>query len=147
MTKHKVATSGTQIDRAIEQANDLHNEPRVSAVEYRPGSGLDLLVLNFSDGHRHIIPREDLQGLQSATKEQIAHVEILGNGTGLHWPDLDLDHYVPSLLRHVYGTRRWMAEIGRSGGVAHSAAKKQASRVNGLKGGRPSQKQLTATKR
>jgi hypothetical protein len=26
-------------------------------------------------------------------------VEILGHGTGIHWPDLDFDLYVPSLLR------------------------------------------------
>ena len=144
MTRHKVATTDAEIDRAIELAKGLQNEPRVTAVEYRTGPGLDLLVLKLNDGHRLLVPREDLQGLQSATKEQIARVEILGNGTGLHWPALDLDHYVPSLLRHVYGTKRWMAEIGRSGGSAKSAAKRKASRSNGLKGGRPRQKELTA---
>ncbi len=144
MTRHKVATTDAEMDRAIELAKGLQNEPRVTAVEYRPGPGLDLLVLKLNDGHRLLVPREDLQGLQSATKEQIARVEILGNGTGLHWPALDLDHYVPSLLRHVYGTKRWMAEIGRSGGSAKSAAKRKASRSNGLKGGRPRQKELTA---
>ncbi len=92
-------------------------------VEYRPGSGLNLLILKLSDGHRHLIPREDLQGLQSATKEQIAQVEILGNGTGLHWPALDVDYYVPNLLRGIYGTKSWMAEIGRSGGSAKSVAR------------------------
>jgi hypothetical protein len=68
-------------------------------------------------------------------------VEIVGHGTGLHWPALDVDHYVPSLLRRVYGNRNWMAEIGRSGGSVRSVAKKKASRVNGLKGGRPRQKE------
>jgi hypothetical protein len=144
MAKHKVVTTDAEIDRAIEQAQSLQQEPRVVSAEYRPGPGLDLLILKLSDGHRHLIPREDLQGLQSATREQIAQVEILGNGTGLHWPALDLDHYVPSLLRRVYGTKSWMAEIGRSGGSAKSVAKKQASRVNGLKGGRPRQKEVTA---
>ncbi len=145
MAKHKVVTTNAEIDRAIEQASSLKNDPHVTGVEYKPGPGLDFLVLKLSDGHRHVIPREDLQGLQSATKEEIARVEILGNGTGLHWPALNLDHYVPSMLRHVYGTKRWMAEIGRSGGSAKSAAKRKASRTNGLKGGRPRQKELAAT--
>ena len=145
MARHNVVTTNAQIDRAIEQAWSLRDEPRVTEVEYRPGPGLDLLILKFSDGHRHVIPREDLQGLQSATKEQIANVEILGNGTGLHWPALNLDHYVPSLLRHVYGTKRWMAEIGRSGGSVKSAAKRKASQKNGFKGGRPKRKELAAT--
>lgn len=145
MAKHKVVTTHAEIDRAIGRANQPQDELHVTAVEYKSGPGLDLLVLKLSDGHRHVIPREDLQGLQSATKEQIARIEILGNGTGLHWPALNLDHYVPSLLRHVYGTRHWMAEIGRSGGSSKSTAKRKASRTNGLKGGRPRQDGLAAT--
>jgi hypothetical protein len=139
--RHEIVTTNAEIDRAIARAKSLQNEPRVTEVEYRPGSGLDMLILKLSDGHRHMIPREDLQGLQSATKEQIAQVEILGNGTGLHWPALNLDYYVPSLLRRIYGNKKWMAVIGRSGGAVKSPAKKRAARVNGLKGGRPRQKE------
>ena len=138
--RHKIATTDAEIDRAITGAGKLRDEPRVVTIEYRPGAGLDLLILNLNDGTRRAIPREDLQGLQSATKEQIAQVEILGGGTGLHWPALNLDHYVPSLLRRVYGNEKWMAEIGRSGGSARSLAKKRAARANGLRGGRPRQK-------
>lgn len=139
--RHKIVTTNAEIDRAIEHAKNLQGEPRVTEVEYRAGAGLDLLVLKLSDGRRHVIPREDLQGLQSATKEQIGRVQILGKGTGLHWPALDVDLYVPSLLRGVYGSKKWMAEIGRNGGSVKSAAKKRAARANGLKGGRPRQKE------
>jgi hypothetical protein len=105
---------------------------------------LDLLILKLNDGSRRAIPREDLQGLQSATKDQIARVEILGGGTGLHWPDLDADFYVPGLLRGIYGTKKWMAEIGSRGGAVRSTAKKRAARVNGLRGGRPRRKEVAA---
>src|ERR1039458_6804818 len=144
IVRHKIVTSDAEIDRAIDHAKNVQSETRVTEVEYRPGPGLDLLILKLSDGRRHLIPREDLQGLQSATKVQIARVEILGNGTGLHWPALNLDLYVPSLLRRVYGNKIWMAEIGRNGGSAKSVAKKRAARVNGLKGGRPRQDEVTA---
>jgi hypothetical protein len=137
MAKHRVIPSDAEIDHAIARAKSLEGELRVTRVEYRPSPGLDLLILKLSDGHRLLIPREDLEGLQAATKEQIARVEILGNGTGLHWPSLDLDYYVPNLLRGIYGTTHWMAQIGHSGGSATSKAKKRASRANGLKGGRP----------
>lgn len=143
-TTHKIVTSDAEIDRAIERARSLQSEPRVEEVEYRPGAGLDLLILKLSDGRRRLIPREEVQGLQCATREQIKRVEILGHGTGLHWPALDLDHYVPNLLRRVYGTKSWMAEIGRNGGSAKTNAKKRAARANGVKGGRPRQKELTA---
>jgi len=144
MDKHKVVTTDAEIDRALLRAGALEGEPRVVSVEYRPGAGLDLLILKLSDGRREIIPREDLEGLENATREQVARIEILGNGTGLHWPELDVDHYVPGLLKHIYGTKRWMAEIGRSGGSARSAAKRKASRANGLKGGRPRRKEMAS---
>jgi hypothetical protein len=142
MPRHKVITTDAKVDRATERAGNLENEPRVVAVEYRPGAGLDLLILKLSDGHRQLIAREDLEGLQNATKEQIGHIEILGNGTGLHWPDLDLDFYIPALLRNVYGTRRWMSMIGRQGGFVRSAVKRRAAQKNGKKGGRPKRKHV-----
>ena len=142
MAAHKIVTSDAEIDLAIERAKNVRREPLVTEVEYKAGPELDLLILKLSNGHRRVIPREELQGLQSATKEQIARVEILGGGTGLHWPDLDVDFYVPGLLRGVYGNKKWMAEIGRSGGSAKSVAKKMAARANGLKGGRPRRKEV-----
>jgi Protein of unknown function (DUF2442) len=142
MAKHKVVTTDAEIDRALERARTFTDPPRVIAVEYRPGAGLDLLILKLSDGHRQLIPREDLEGLQEASKGQIGHVEIIGNGTGLRWPDLNVDHYVPSLLGGIYGTRRWMAMIGQSGGSAQSVAKRKASQRNGLKGGRPKRNRI-----
>jgi len=133
----RIVTTHAEIDRAIARARRWQGEPHVTGVEYRPGPGLDLLILKLSDGRRHMIPREDLQGLQSGTKEQLSRIEIVGGGTGLHWPDLDVDLYVPGLLRGVYGTRHWMVKIGRRGGLATSPAKKRASRANGRLGGRP----------
>jgi hypothetical protein len=137
MAKHKVPTTDAQIDRAIAAAAKLSDEPRVIEADYKPGPGLNLLILKLSNGQRRAIPIENIQGLQNATKAQIAQVKITGNGTGLHWPTLDVDHYIPNLLRDVYGTRQWMAEIGRRGGATISPAKRKSARANGRKGGRP----------
>jgi hypothetical protein len=82
-------------------------------------------------------PRHLLQGLQDATPKELAKIEIEGPGSGLHWPALDVDHYVPALLTGVFGTRHWMAELGQKGGKAKSPAKAAASRANGRRGGRP----------
>src|SRR5437764_3145909 len=133
----RVATTNPEIDRAIARAKQRHDEPLVTEAEYKSAPGLDLLILKLSDGCRCVIPREELQGLQSATKQQISQFEILGGGTGLHWPALDVDLYVASLLQGIYGNRRWMAKIGRCGGLAKSPEKKKASRANGRVGGRP----------
>ena len=135
--RHKVDITNAEFERAIERAKRLREEPLVTEVEYRPGPGLDLLILKLTDGSRRLIPREDLQGLQSGTKEQLMRIEIVGSGAGLHWPDLDADLYVPALLRGVYGSKVWMAQMGSRGGSANSAAKKKAARANGKLGGRP----------
>ena len=142
MAKPKVRTTDEEIDQALQRAKTEADDPRAIHVEYRSGHGLDLLILKMSDGHRLCIPREDLQGLQNASKQDIAKVEILGNGTGLHWPTLDVDLYVPALLRHIYGTRSWMAQLGRRGGAAKTVSKVAAAKANGLKGGRPKRKEL-----
>jgi len=139
-SRHKVGFTDADFKRAIERAGKLRHEPLASEVEYKAGPGLDLFVVKFTDGSRRAIPREDLQGLQSGTPEQLSRIEIVGGGTGLHWPDLDADIYVPALLRGIYGNNLWMAKIGQRGGSVRSAAKKRAARANGLKGGRPRRK-------
>src|ERR1700683_2717855 len=77
MGKHKVVTTDAEIDRALLRAGALEGEPRVVAVEYRPGAGLDLLILKLSDGRREIIPSEDLRGLERATREEVERGEVL----------------------------------------------------------------------
>ena len=82
-SKARVVTTNSEIDRAIARAKERGDAPLVTEAEYKSATNLDLLILKLSDGHRCVIPREDLQGLQSATKEQISDIEILGGGTGL----------------------------------------------------------------
>jgi hypothetical protein len=84
-----------------------------------------------------VLPIEDLQGLGNATHKQIQNYELLGHGTGISFPELDVDLYVPALIEGVYGNRRWMAQLGRKGGSARTEAKRKAAKANGAKGGRP----------
>ena len=140
MTKSKatVAVTDQQIHSALAQTHSFAaSDRRVVRVEYERKP--DLLTLYLDDGVRVSIPRVNLQGLQDAMPAQISKIQILGRGTGLHWPLLDVDHYVPGLLNHVFGTSRWMAELGHRGGSVTSAAKATAARANGRKGGRPKQ--------
>jgi hypothetical protein len=135
-TAARVATTDEEIDAAIARANVREPfRPRAVAAAHRPSD--DTIVVTFATGVQIAIPRRLLEGLQDATATQLADVEISGPGTGLHWPSLDIDHYIPGVLDGVFGTRRWMAEIGRKGGGARSRAKARAARANGAKGGRP----------
>jgi hypothetical protein len=55
----------------------------------------------------------------------------------LDWEELDVQVGVPALMMGIFGTRAWMAEVGRIGGSRTSEAKRRAGRENGKKGGRP----------
>ncbi len=130
------ATTDAEIDAAIARAKKYdRTDPRVDRAEYQPG--VDLVALYLRNGMVVAVPRELLQGLQNATLLQLRNIEILGPGTGLDWPDLDVQHSIEGLMSGVFGNRRWMADIGRAGGLARSPRKTEASRRNGKKGGRP----------
>jgi hypothetical protein len=143
---HKIQVSSGQIDTAIERARQFETyDPRVIRARYEARE--DLVSLYFADGMKVSIPRKQLQGLEGPNHSQLSEIEIVGHGTGLHWPLLDIDHYVLGLLEHRFGTKRWMNEIGRRGGLAKSDAKAKAARRNGLKGGRPRLGALQHTRR
>ncbi len=133
---HKILPFNGKLNSAIARARQFEaQDPRVLRARYE--SEEDLVSLYFDDGLKVSIPRKQLQGLERANPSQLSKIEIVGHGTGLRWPLLDVDHYVLGLLEHRFGTKRWMEKIGRRGGMARSEAKSKASRRNGLKGGRP----------
>lgn len=80
----------------------------------------------------------EVQGLEHAKPEMLREIAISPSGHGLHFPRLDVDIYLPSLMEGHFGTKAWMAQrLGHLGGKAKSEAKTSAARANGAKGGRP----------
>lgn len=131
-----VSTSDPEIDEAITRAKAQDRDTiRVTKVAYRLSG--DLVVMVLASGIQLGIPRLMLQGLEHATPDSLRKIEIERPGTGLHWPALGVDHYVPGLLAGIFGTRRWMAQLGKKGGDVRSPAKAAAAKRNGRKGGRP----------
>ena len=135
MAKYKVDTTESEIEAALERSKVLDLEPLAQIITHIPE--LNLLVLELSNGRRLVLPVEDVEGLAGATHEQIQNCELLGEGTGISFPDLDVDFYVPALLEGVYGSRRWMARLGSRSGKAKTAATRLASQTTRGKGGRP----------
>ena len=128
--------SQTEYDRIVaETAARDRIEPRAAAARYDEGA--DKLVVELRNGVELWIPTRMLQGVAGASAERIAAVEGTPSGYGLHWAELDADLSVPGLASGIFGTERWMSELGRQLGRSKSARKASSSRANGAKGGRP----------
>ena len=128
-----VELTDAQIDEATERGRIAHlNEPRAIGARYN--RKLKRMVVELTNGCTFTFPPHLAQGLETATDGQLAQVEIVGVGYGLHWEALDVDLSVPGLLAGLFGTKAHMA---REAGKTTSPAKAAAARANGAKGGRP----------
>ena len=108
-------------------------EPR-AAVTVRYDRKTDRVIVDLTNGSIFAFPPRMAQRLEAATDDELAAVEILGAGYGLHWDALDANFSVPGLLAGLFGTEAYLA---RRAGQATSPAKAAAARANGAKGGRP----------
>jgi len=123
----------SEINAAIERGRIAQQtEPRADSVRYDKRN--DRIIVELTNGCIFSFPPRVAQGLETATDEDLAMVEVLGAGYGLHCKALDVDLSIPGLLAGLFGTKVYMA---RRAGQTKSAAKAAAARENGRKGGRP----------
>lgn len=127
-SEYERATSlGEKLRRNGPVAVAARYDRRIARVVVRLRSGLELA---FSP--------HDVQGLETASAKDLSIIEISPSGLGLHFPAVDADVHIPSLLEGHLGSAAWVAaRMGERGGRAKSAAKAAASRENGKRGGRP----------
>ena len=129
ITEHELA-------EAERRMQDVREAGHAVKARYDRHRGRIVVVLNT--GVELTFPPRLAEGLAGAPSESLGEIEISPAGLGLHWPKLDADLYVPALLQGVLGSKQWMArQLGAEGGRARSAAKAEAARVNGRRGGRP----------
>lgn len=61
--------------------------------------GTSEMLVNLVDGRSVSVPLKWFPKLAKATPAQLENYELLGDGEGIHWPDLDEDLSVEGLLR------------------------------------------------
>jgi hypothetical protein len=59
----------------------------------------DDLIVSLIDGRKVTVPLVWFPRLSQATKSQLENYELLGDGEGIHWPEIDEDLSVAGLLR------------------------------------------------
>ena len=58
-----------------------------------------VLRVTLADGRELSAPLEWFPRLRDATAEQRGHWRLIGGGEGIHWPDVDEDIAIATLLR------------------------------------------------
>jgi hypothetical protein len=116
-------------------------EPRAVRAWYDAERNLVMFELKNGCVFGFPPPENPYWGLNAAKPEQLAEVEPIENGYGLHWEELDADLSIQGLMVELLNMKAWYA---RWLGGAKSEAKAAAARENGKKGGRPRKQSVTA---
>jgi hypothetical protein len=115
-TKAKNVTTDAEIDVALERAKPHDNDPLTRTVQYVPL--LKILIIGLSNWRRIALPIEAVPELSKATKRVFENWESVGRGTANNFPHIDVALPIDGIIDGLYGTSRWMAELGRKGGSA-----------------------------
>ncbi len=62
----------------------------------------EAIIVELIDGRTISVPLVWFPTLSKASKKQLDNWEILGDGEGIHWPDLDEDLSVSGLLEGTH---------------------------------------------
>ena len=75
-------------------AADFTSDPRIQDVRVT----VDEIVAHLADGRVISVPLAWSWRLSEATPKQRANFRLIGNGQGVHWPDVDEDISVEGML-------------------------------------------------
>jgi hypothetical protein len=62
-----------------------------------------MIGVRLDDGREIRFPAEKNRRLRNASPAQLANMEIICNGTGIHWPDLNEDLSIIGILEGRFG--------------------------------------------
>lgn len=78
-------------------STSVSSEPRIRSLSVTD----DEITASLSDGRTISVPLAWSWRLSQATREERGKYRLVGNGEGVHWPDLDEDISVHGMLHGV----------------------------------------------
>jgi hypothetical protein len=132
--------SREEILAQIPAANTRAAEQRRSgmyATSLEYDRGKRRFELELTNGVLLGVPVSSLPAIAEATDAQLMRAELSASGGGIHIEELDADFSVPAIVQASVGRELAARAFAVVGGSVKSAAKAEAARLNGAKGGRP----------
>lgn len=80
----------------------------MTAISARYDHGIRQVVIELKCGLFLSFRPKDVQELEKATREDLRRIEISPSRQGIHFPSLDADLQIPSLLQGVLGSQEWI---------------------------------------
>jgi hypothetical protein len=133
-----------EFNLANQRAREMQ-ETNPQAVSAKYNAEAAQVEVHFNSGLTLMFPPRIVEGLENASPSQLSQIEISPSGFGIHFPQIDADLFLPSLLEGHLGSKSWMAaRLGAAGGHSRSRSKAMAARENGKLGGRPKHRKAAA---
>src|ERR1700719_1572261 len=104
------SASMDEFETATKRAKRHAGEPAAMAARY--DAARDRVVIALSTGDELAFAPRRAQGLETAKPSDLDVIEISPSGFGLHFPKLDADLWLPSLLDGVFGSPRGICAPG-----------------------------------
>lgn len=95
------------------------------------------LRITLTNGTVVLVPIALIAPLRCATDRELTEVSVGVAGVSLRWERLDEDLSISALVQLALGREILLRASGAAGGSARTKVKAEASRANGLLGGRP----------
>lgn len=99
--------SDQELQAALQRGEELRQNGYAVSAEY--DAHQNRLVVGLSSGVIIMVPVYQMQEFADADPVVLGDIEIVPPGLALHWPSLDADVYILSLMQGAFGTKRWMA--------------------------------------
>jgi hypothetical protein len=75
----------------------VNSEPRIAALEVTE----DAIAARLTDGRTISVPLAWSWRLSNATPKQRSNFEMIGDGEGVHWPEIDEDISARGMLQGI----------------------------------------------
>jgi hypothetical protein len=86
--KAKGVTTGAEQDGALGPTKPHDNDLLARTVQYVPL--LKIIIIGLNNGRRIALSIEDVPALSRATKKVLQNCELLGGGTAINFPDINV---------------------------------------------------------